>query len=208
MYIEILETLEAVLNFTSDIHMPENAIYGSEQEDGSWNGIVGAIHDKQADLGLSDLSVTERRSQAIDFSTGIYSVSSKLFMKLPKRSVSWTTFSGVFDYEFLILLAIEMIAMSILFFAIFYLLNHESTIGPGTSIETVFFSHVGLGIFVNPHRLPGRILVLTVCASGTLIFYYWNAGLVSLLTTDIFYFPIKSLKVQSNLLHIVLTPQK
>ena len=72
--------------------------------------------------------------------------------------------------------------------------NGETTINFGTSIATVFLSFMALEIPVEPNRVPGRALVLTVCISGALVFWSYNAGLVSLLTVDNIQFPVKSMK--------------
>ena len=47
---------------------------------------------------------------------------------------------------------------------------------------------------IQPSQLPGRILVLTVCLCGSLIFEAYNAGLISFLTTETYVFPIKDLE--------------
>ena len=53
---------------------------------------------------------------------------------------------------------------------------------------------MALEIPVDPNRVPGRTLTFTVCISGALIFWSYNAGLVSLLTVDNIQFPIKTMK--------------
>ena len=192
----MLRTLQSTLNFTYVIKKPKDNVFGSLSSNGSWSGIIGDLKNKKADIGLSDLSVTQQRADAVDFTTGLYRSSNYLYMKNPRRSVSWTTFTDVFDNFFMVLLAIEFFALAIVFFVIFYFVNNETTIGIGTSVSTVFLSSLALGIPVNPIRIPGRILVLNVCVTGALIFWSWNAGLISLLTTELFNFPITSLKVR------------
>jgi hypothetical protein len=46
----------------------------------------------------------------------------------------------------------------------------------------------------NPHRLTTRILVMAICLFGALNFWSYNAGLVSLLTVEVFNVPINQLK--------------
>ena len=115
-------------------------------------------------------------------------------MKKPRRSVSWTTFTDAFAFDFWGVLGLCFITLSILFYVIFLFVNGETTINFGTSIATVFLSFVALEIPVDPNRVPGRILVITVCLTGALIFWSYNAGLVSLLTVDNIQFPVKSMK--------------
>ena len=53
---------------------------------------------------------------------------------------------------------------------------------------------MALEIPVQPNKIPGRILILTVCLCGSLIFEAYNAGLISFLTTETYEFPIKNLE--------------
>ena len=92
----------------------------------------------------------------MDFAIGIYEDSSHLYMKLPQRSVSWTTFVEVFDIYFWAVFTAIFIFLTILFYLIFLFVNGETTIGFGTSFVTVFLSFVALEIPVDPNRLPGE----------------------------------------------------
>ena len=112
-------------------------------------------------------------------------------MKKPKRTVSWSTFVEVFAIDFWIALTLTFVGLTILFFVIFLFVRSETTISIGTSVSTVFLSFLALGIPVNPTRIPGRTLVLSVSLSGAIVFWSYNAGLVSLLTVDTIFYPIR-----------------
>lgn len=53
---------------------------------------------------------------------------------------------------------------------------------------------MSLSIPVEARRMPSRVLIFTVCLYGAFIYWSYNAGLVSLLTVENFYWPIKSLE--------------
>ena len=53
---------------------------------------------------------------------------------------------------------------------------------------------MSLEIPIEPNRIPGRVLILTVSLCGALIFEAYNAGLISFLTTETYEFPIKNLE--------------
>ncbi len=122
---------------------------------------------------------------------GIYEETNRLFMKRPKKAVSWTTFIDVFDNTFWIGLTFLYVGVSIVFYVIFLFVNNETTISIGTSFSTVFLSSVALSIPVDPVKVPGRILVFSVCLGCAVVFWAYNAGLVSLLTVDNYVYPIK-----------------
>ena len=68
------------------------------------------------------------------------------------------------------------------------------------SFTTTFFSILGLGIPSKPRNGSGRILVLSICLTGAVVFWSYSAGLVSFLTVEKYEFPIKSLKVSGSCL--------
>ena len=41
--IDLLNKLQEMMNFTYDIYVVEDGKFGSEQADGTWNGVVGDI---------------------------------------------------------------------------------------------------------------------------------------------------------------------
>ena len=195
MYFDVLDTLKFDLNFTYIVRQPKDISYGQELDNGSWTGLVGELDKKQADIAVSDLSVTEQRSKVVDFTIGLFVGSAKLYMLNPRQSFSWTTFIDVFDNNFWMSLSAVTAGISILFYVIFLFVDGESTIDVGTSVSTVVLSLVALEIPVDPSRVPGRILVFTVTlVYGALNFWAYNAGLVSYLTVENLVFPIKSMK--------------
>ena len=195
MYFDVLDTLKFDLNFTYIVIQPNDGLYGQELDNGSWTGLVGELDKKQADIAVSDLSVTEQRSKVVDFTIGLFVGSAKLYMLNPRQSFSWTTFIDVFDNNFWMSLSAVTAGISILFYVIFLFVDGESTIDVGTSVSTVILSLVALEIPVDPSRVPGRILVFTVTlVYGALNFWAYNAGLVSYLTVENLVFPIKSMK--------------
>ena len=63
------------------------------------------------------------------------------------------------------------------------------------SAFTVFYSLLGLGIPSRPKQSSGRILCLSICITGAVIFWSYSAGLVSCLTVETYDLPIQSLQV-------------
>ena len=50
------------LNFTFRMNFPEKHVY-SLFENGVWHGIIGEVHERLYDFSISDLSVTQQRSE-------------------------------------------------------------------------------------------------------------------------------------------------
>jgi hypothetical protein len=65
------------------------------------------------------------------------------------------------------------------------------------SMATVFYSFIAQDIPTEPSSVSGRILVLSVCINGGVLFWSYSAGLVSFLTVEKYEYPIKTLNVSS-----------
>lgn len=142
MFIDLLDVLSSDLNFEYEIRQPKDGTYGAFLN-GAWSGIIKDLDEKRGDLATVDLSVTKARSSVVDFTTGLYTSQSRLYVKTPKRSASWVTFMQAFDFNFMILLAGVAICLTLIFYSIFYFVNGETTIDLGTSVATVFLSFLG-----------------------------------------------------------------
>ena len=64
--IELLQLLAKDLNFVPNVYIVEDGSYGSKVN-GSWNGLIGDVHRKKADLAVAPLMLTKGRSEAVDF---------------------------------------------------------------------------------------------------------------------------------------------
>ena len=161
----------------------------------SWNGVIGELSKKYTDIGLVDFSVTEKRSQVVDFTIPLTYDAAKLWQKIPNRSFSWFTFTNVFEKQYWLALGVVTVAIAFLLYLYFLIVAKENSIDIGTSISTVFLSLISFGIPAYPKRTPGRILILTITLIfGAVNFWAFNAGLLSKLMADKFVFPIKSMR--------------
>ena len=85
----------------------------------------------------------------VDFAMGIYEDHSKLWMRKPEISLSWTTFIDVFAMDFWATFYAMFFGLTIILFIIFFF-NRESAIPFSTSLATIFLSFVAMGIPVHP----------------------------------------------------------
>ncbi|GFT76187.1 uncharacterized protein NPIL_123111 [Nephila pilipes] len=64
----MLKCLVEKLKFEFELVLPNNGKYGSRDNNGTWNGVVGLVQRGEADLGLAGLSITEDKWETVDFS--------------------------------------------------------------------------------------------------------------------------------------------
>ena len=72
--IDLLRNLMKVLNFKSDIYLVEDHKFGSFHNATSFNGLVGDVYSKKADIAVAALSITHERSRYIDFTSAFLEV--------------------------------------------------------------------------------------------------------------------------------------
>jgi ionotropic kainate glutamate receptor 5 len=68
------------------LRKPPDGQYGALQPDGTWNGMVRIIQDKQADIAVASFTVTMDRSTVITFAQPITQIYHSLFIKNPTGS--------------------------------------------------------------------------------------------------------------------------
>ncbi|UJR36108.1 hypothetical protein I4U23_028843 [Adineta vaga] len=83
--IDILLDLSARLNFSFEIDIVKDKIFGKRNEKGEWNGIIGELVNRRADLGLAGLTITYQREQAIDFTKPFLTLGINILFKKAKR---------------------------------------------------------------------------------------------------------------------------
>ncbi|GFU98779.1 lig_chan-Glu_bd domain-containing protein [Trichonephila clavipes] len=64
----LLNCLAEKLNFEYEIILPSGGGWGSQYENGTWDGIIGLIQSGKADFGMPALGMTEERSKVLDYS--------------------------------------------------------------------------------------------------------------------------------------------
>jgi ABC-type amino acid transport substrate-binding protein len=70
--------LEKSLNFTTIISTPPDDEWGSCNENGSWNGMVGGLLENRADVILASLYNTLSRSRVIDYSVTLDEITMRM----------------------------------------------------------------------------------------------------------------------------------
>lgn len=66
---QVVRALGEELNFSMEFRRPSDGeMWGWEQENGSWTGLMGDLQQRKADLGVADLYIMEQYFTIIDMS--------------------------------------------------------------------------------------------------------------------------------------------
>lgn len=66
--VELIEKLAELLEFNFEFRIQEDGKYG-ENKTGEWDGMLGELNKDNADLAVTDLTMTAEREAAFDFTS-------------------------------------------------------------------------------------------------------------------------------------------
>lgn len=93
-----MDTVAALANF--DYVIVEADLHGRMDENGTWNGIVRMLIDKEVDIGLGTMQLMAERETAIDFTIPYYGVVGyTVLMARPKPKNSLFKFLTVLEID-------------------------------------------------------------------------------------------------------------
>ena len=80
--VDLLDEISAILEFNYTITPIPGNVYGSFKN-GEWNGMIRELLDRKADLGICDLTITESRQAAVDFTMPFMNLGISILFKKP-----------------------------------------------------------------------------------------------------------------------------
>ncbi|XP_044181464.1 glutamate receptor 2-like isoform X1 [Acropora millepora] len=169
--IDLLKQLAKMLHFTYEIYLSPDGQYGGITENNTWDGMMGELVNKRADIALAGLTVTEVRAKAFDFSVPFMHYTDDILLKR-RSSNEDTTFNAQFMHPFhddvWVATLVTLMVISVSTFALNYFspYGYKDKNGKGTSedfslINSVWFTWSCMlqqGAETQPRSLSGRIL--------------------------------------------------
>ncbi|MEQ2190862.1 Glutamate receptor ionotropic, delta-1, partial [Xenoophorus captivus] len=71
--------------------------YGSQLPNGSWNGMIGDLINKRADLAVSAITITPERENVVDFSKRYLDYSVGILLRKPEEKINIFSLFAPFD---------------------------------------------------------------------------------------------------------------
>ncbi|CAK5053203.1 unnamed protein product [Meloidogyne enterolobii] len=82
--IDLLKELANDLGFTYTIHVVHDNKYGSDNGNGSWDGMIGEIIRNEADMAVAPLTANFRRAEMVDFTKPFLSLGISIIFRIPE----------------------------------------------------------------------------------------------------------------------------
>ncbi|XP_062270324.1 glutamate receptor ionotropic, delta-1 isoform X2 [Platichthys flesus] len=95
--IDVLDALAKILGFKYEIYQVSDSKYGSQLPNGSWNGMIGDLISKKADLAVSAITITPERENVVDFSKRYLDYSVGILLRKPEEKINIFSLFAPFD---------------------------------------------------------------------------------------------------------------
>ncbi|XP_058246613.1 glutamate receptor ionotropic, delta-2 isoform X2 [Hemibagrus wyckioides] len=172
--IDVLDALSNYLGFKYEIYLAPDHKYGSQQADGSWNGLIGELVFKRADVGISALTITPERESVVDFTTRYMDYSVGVLLKKAERTVDMFACLAPFDLSLWACIAGTVILVGTLV----YLLNwlNPPRLPMGSVSSTTLYNSMWFvyGSFVQ----QGGEVPYTTLATRLMMGVWWLFALI------------------------------
>ncbi|XP_066549590.1 glutamate receptor ionotropic, delta-1 [Amia ocellicauda] len=95
--IDVLDALAKSLGFKYEIYQVSDGKYGTQLPNGSWNGMIGELINKRADLAISAITITPERENVVDFSKRYMDYSVGILLRKPEEKINIFSLFAPFD---------------------------------------------------------------------------------------------------------------
>ncbi|XP_034948541.1 ionotropic receptor 25a-like [Chelonus insularis] len=221
--IDLLDKISNILFFEYEIYAAPDGKFGAMNEsDGTWNGMIGELIKKKADIAIGTLSVMAERENVVDFTVPYYDlVGLSILMYKPVPPTSLFKFLTVLENE------VWLCILGAYFFTSFLMWifdrwspysyhNNEEKYKDDIEEKRIFdlkeclwFCMTSLtpqGGGDSPKNLSGRLVAAVWWLFGFIIIASYTANLAAFLTVSRLETPVESLDDLSNQYKIEYAP--
>uniref|UniRef100_A0A3P8SK04 Glutamate receptor n=1 Tax=Amphiprion percula TaxID=161767 RepID=A0A3P8SK04_AMPPE len=129
--IDILKRLAKIVGFTYDLYLVTNGKHG-KKIDGVWNGMIGEVVYKRADMAIGSLTINEERSEVVDFSVPFVETGISVMVSRSNGTVSPSAFLPYSPavWVMMFVMCLTVVAVTVFIFEFF------SPVGYNRSLQT------------------------------------------------------------------------
>ncbi|KAM6443663.1 glutamate receptor ionotropic, delta-1 isoform 1-T2 [Liasis olivaceus] len=210
--IDVLDALSKNLGFKYEIYQSPDGKYGQQLHNSSWNGMIGELINKRADLAISAITITPERESVVDFSKRYMDYSVGILIKKPEEKINIFSLFAPFDFAVWTCIAAAIPVVGVLIFVLnrIQVVRAQNSSQPGACTSSTLHSAIWIvyGAFVQQggestvNSMAMRIVMgswwlftLIVCSSYT-------ANLAAFLTVNRMDNPIRTFQDLSKQMEV------
>ncbi|XP_043917322.1 glutamate receptor ionotropic, delta-2 [Protopterus annectens] len=172
--IDVLDALSNYLGFKYEIYTAPDHKYGNLQSDGTWNGMVGELVFKRADIGISALTITPDRENVVDFTTRYLDYSVGVLLRKAEKTVDMFACLAPFDLSLWACIAGTVLLVGLLVYLLNWLNPPRLQMGSMTSTTLYNSMWFVYGSFVQ----QGGEVPYTTLATRMMMGIWWLFALI------------------------------
>uniref|UniRef100_A0A8C3Y728 Glutamate receptor ionotropic, NMDA 2C n=1 Tax=Catharus ustulatus TaxID=91951 RepID=A0A8C3Y728_CATUS len=194
--IDILKRLARALGFTYDLYLVTNGKHG-KKIDGVWNGMVGEVFYRRADMAIGSLTINEERSEIIDFSVPFVETGISVMVSRSNGTVSPSAFLEPYSpavWVMMFVMCLTVVAVTVFIFEYFSPVGYNRSLasGAGGSTFTIGKSIWLLWALVfnnsvpveNPKGTTSKIMVLVWAFFAVIFLASYTANLAAFMIQE------------------------
>ena len=198
----ILDMLVTGLNFTPIIVSPPDGKFGAELPNGSWNGILGMLHRRDAELGLASYYMHEPRRKIVDYIRPVERTHYGFMIRdhpnqRGKQSINWRAYTEPFTFDLWLATAALLMCAAAIWTAIESVSpnqTREEASRPPEPFWTALGVLVQQGASTTPEPSSQRILLGSLWVFSVVLFASFTSNIVSLLASTHYVMPFETLE--------------
>ena len=182
-FADLLHLLGDIMNFTFTLEPPPDNNWGGLQPDGSWNGMMNLVQNELVDFAPTSLIQTVERQLATDWTLPLVFSHLSIFIKNPTNTYNYTAFLEPLTYASWVAILIFLLTVPFVIFFIAKKSDDEQVANLPENFGAVYEALLLLGSSLEPIKVPTRIVFLSILLCAALLYWHWEAMLVSYLAT-------------------------
>ncbi|KAG1656451.1 Glutamate [NMDA] receptor subunit 1 [Nymphon striatum] len=199
---ELLKQLAERLNFTYEVHLEEDNIFGAPvKKNGSqeqvWTGLIAELLENKADMAMAALTITPERSQVIDFTKPFKYQGITILEKMQNKSSLLASFLQPFQRELwiLVMVSVHVVALALYLldrfspFGRYRLPNSDATEEDALNLSSAIW--FAWGVLLNsgigegtPRSFSARVLGMVWAGFAMIVVASYTANLAAFLVLD------------------------
>jgi ABC-type amino acid transport substrate-binding protein len=201
LFQDLLHIMEERHNFTAHTAMPKDYKWGAYDKDHlTWNGMVGMLINKKADIATAALTPTLERSEAISFSIPLQNDIVTLMAPVKKgQETQFWVYMDIFPFIIWLTLVCMIISTCVGFFIInlsgvnsFHKSPNSEEFGIDNSFALSILLLLQLSYNVVIEKMSAKVLYFITSIMMYLIFAYYTSDLTARMTSGPPSTPIRS----------------
>ncbi|XP_053767815.1 glutamate receptor ionotropic, NMDA 2C isoform X2 [Desmodus rotundus] len=196
--IDILKKLAKVVKFSYDLYLVTNGKHGKRVR-GVWNGMIGEVYYKRADMAIGSLTINEERSEIVDFSVPFVETGISVMVARSNGTVSPSAFLEPYSpsvWVMMFVMCLTVVAITVFSFEYFSPVSYNQNLTSGKKPGGPSFT-IGKSVWLlwalvfnnsvpieNPRGTTSKIMVLVWAFFAVIFLASYTANLAAFMIQE------------------------